>query len=156
VATLTSQLNKVLQYLKRLSSDLLDSCVELFRFLPIKFKLSIIIGSVVIFVITAFSILVLQNQRTVIMQRMTQVSLVLLQDLSESVKGDLLLAKDDKVREAVFRLIKTDIAGLTRVAVLNHKASQVAAFDHFGREFKIEQPLRFLKVRHFEVAEGRE
>ncbi len=153
--TLTSQLNKVLHYLKRLSSNLLDSCIVLFRFLPIKFKLSIIIGSVVIFVITAFSFLVWQNQKTVIMQRMTQVSLVLLKNLSESVKGDLLLAKDDKVREAVFRLIKTDIAGLTKVAVLNHKASQVAAFDHLGKEFKIEQPLRLLKVRHFEVAEGR-
>lgn len=149
-------IRKILHGVQNITKQVWRRSVELFRFLPIKFKLSLIIGAIVVVVVSAFSLLVLQNQRVVLMARMNQVGQVLLQNLSESVKGDLLLGKDEKVREAVFRLIKTDIAGLQRVAILNHKARAIAAFDHEGKEFVVAERGKWLKTRAFTVQERRE
>lgn len=53
---------------------------------------------------------------------------VLIQNLAESAKEDLLLGKNDKVNLAVHRLQKNTIDGLTQVAILNHKDDVVAFF----------------------------
>lgn len=123
--------------------------VELFKFLPIRFKLSLIIGSIVVLVVFVFGIIVLQSQKIALMQRMAQVCNVLVQNLSESAKGDLLLGKNDKVIEAVYRLKRTKIEGLKNVAVLNHKGEIIAAFE----KEDIENPAEFLKIKDFTIVE---
>jgi len=154
--TLIANLRKILRAVKHHSVEAWYTCVELFSFLPIRFKLSLIIGAIVVCVVTTFSLLVLRNHEISLMARMQQVGLVLLQNLSESVKGDLLLGKEEKVREAVFRLIRTDIEGLTRVAILNHKGRQIAASDKKGNAFPVPNPIQLLRIRHFTVQAGEE
>ncbi|HEX9653270.1 MAG TPA: adenylate/guanylate cyclase domain-containing protein [bacterium] len=90
--------------------------------------MSLIIGAIVILVMTAFSLIVLQSQKIALQNRTTQMCYVLVQNLAESVKGDLLLGKTEKVREAVYRLQKNTIDGLQQVAIFNHKVDVVAEF----------------------------
>jgi len=123
--------------------------VGFFRFLPIRFKLSLIIGSIVVLVISVFSLTILHNQQTALMNRMNQVCNVLVQNLSETAKGDLILGKEDKVKEAVLRLKNTDIEGLKQVAILNHKAKLIAAFDKEGEKIDINIPRDLHKIEKF-------
>lgn len=120
-----------------------------FRSLPIRFKLSLIIGSIVVLVISIFSLTILHNQQTALMSRMNQVCKVLVQNLSETAKGDLLLGKNNKVKETVLRLKNTDIEGLKQVAILNHKAELVAAFDKAGEKINIDIPADLHKIDQF-------
>lgn len=129
------------------------NCVEIFRFLPIRFKLSLIIGAIVVLVVTAFGLIVLQSQKVALMNRMTQVCNVLIQNLSENVRGDLLLGEYDKVKEAVSRFKKTQIEGLEQVAVLNHKAKLIAQFDKEGKEIKFVNQEKLLKLGELTVIE---
>jgi adenylate cyclase len=122
-----------------------NKSIDIFKFLPIRFKLSLIIGGIVVLVIAAFSLIVLQSQRIALMQRMTQVCNVLIQNLAESVKGDLLLGNNDKVTEAVWRLKNSSIEGLKQVAILNHKGKLVASFDRDGESITFEHAAEILK-----------
>jgi adenylate cyclase len=90
-------------------------------------------------------LIVLQSQRIALMQRMTQVCNVLIQNLAESVKGDLLLGNNDKVTEAVWRLKNSSIEGLKQVAILNHKGKLVASFDRDGESITFEHAAEILK-----------
>ncbi|MFQ5648823.1 MAG: adenylate/guanylate cyclase domain-containing protein [bacterium] len=127
--------------------------VERFRFLPIRFKLGLIIGAIVVVVLTAFSLIILQSQEMVLMKRMTQVSNVLIRTLSETAKGDLLLRRHDQVKEIVFRLNNTNVEGLKRVAIINHEGQVVAGFDKEGETIKIENPKSLLTLRRFTALE---
>lgn len=129
--------------------------IELFKFLPIRFKLSLIIGTIVVIVVTVFSLIILQSQKIALMNRMTQVCNVLIQNLAESVKGDLLENNTYKVKESVLRLKKTDIEGLREMAVLDRQGQVVASFSLDGHEVEIRQARRFLKLRDLWVAEKR-
>ena len=123
------------------------------RILPIRIKLSLIIASIVVFVLTAFSLIVLQNQKVALMQRMNQVCRVLIENLAETSKGDLLLDEKEGVTEAVFRLKKTSIDGLQRAAILNRRAETVASFDVDGQEVKFANAAELLKIPEFTVRE---
>ena len=125
--------------------------LELFKFLPIRFKLSLIIGSIVVLVVFIISAFVLHNQKLALMNRMKQVSTVLIQNLSETAKDDLLMGKDAKVQEAVLRLKNTGIAGLRSVAVLNHEGNVVAEFDKKGLPIQLEKKDTLLEIRKFTV-----
>ncbi|MFQ5825138.1 MAG: adenylate/guanylate cyclase domain-containing protein [bacterium] len=88
------------------------------------------------------------------MNRMTQVCNVLIQSLSETVKGDLLLGENDKVKEAVLRFKKTKIEGLEQVAVLDHKAKIVAQFDKEGKDIQLDYQQDLLKLRGLKIVEN--
>lgn len=132
-----------------------EKCVEFFRFLPIRFKLSLIIGAIVVIVITAFSLTVLQSQREALMTRMTQVCGVLIQNLAESVKGSLLSGEKEKVTEEVYKLRKTSIEGLKQVAIFNHKGELVESFDKSGEEVIPRSPADLLALKGLERRETR-
>ncbi len=132
------------------------SCVELFKFLPIRFKLSLIIGTIVVAVLTVFSMIVLHSQKIALMNRMTQVCNVLIQNLAESVKGDMILGKEDNVVEYVLRIKKNGIEGLQQAAVLSRKAEVVASFDKSGKNVAIDNPEKLLGLRKFTVVEETE
>ena len=123
------------------------------RILPIRIKLSLIIASIVVFVLTAFSLIVLQNQKVALMQRMNQVCRVLIESLAETSKGVLLLNEKEGVTEAVFRLKKTSIDGLQRAAILNRRAETVASFDIDGQEVEFANAAELLKIPEFIVRE---
>ncbi|MFQ5709035.1 MAG: adenylate/guanylate cyclase domain-containing protein [bacterium] len=108
--------------------------------------MSLIIGAIVFFVIAIFGIVVLQSQKVALMSRMTQVCDVLVQNLAETVKGDLLLEQNDKVMEAVLRLQKTTIEGLKQIAIINRKGKVVAFADREQAPLKLEAPAEFLKL----------
>lgn len=136
----------------RIVQSFWHKCVEIFKFLPIRVKLSLILGVLVVSVIAVFGFTVLQSQKAALMSRMNQVCNVLLQSLAETVKGDLLLGQDDKVILAVHQLQKTDIEGLQQVAVFNREADCIAFFDNVNRENKeanFENPARFVKQQKF-------
>ena len=128
--------------------------VELFRFLPIRLKLSLIIGSIVALVLTMLSLIVIQTQESAVLRQMNQVADALIRNLAETVKGDLLLANNDNVKEAVLRLNNTDIAGLKKVAVVNHKGEVVAGFAKGGERFELEDPKDLLRYRKFTIVDG--
>ncbi len=123
------------------------------RILPIRIKLSLIIATIVVFVLTAFSLIILQNQKVALMQRMNQVCRVLIESLAETAKGGLLLNEKEGVTEAVFRLKKTSIDGLQRVAILNRRAETVASFDVDGQEVKFANAAELLRIPEFTVRE---
>ena len=123
------------------------------RILPIRIKLSLIIATIVVFVLTAFSLIILQNQKVALMQRMNQVCRVLIESLAETAKGGLLLNEKEGVTEAVFRLKKTSIDGLQRVAILNRRAETVASFDVDGQEVKFTNAAELLRIPEFTVRE---
>jgi adenylate cyclase len=77
---------------------------------------------------TIFSLVVLQSQKIALKNRTQQMCSVLAQNLAESVKGDLLLGKDEKVKEAVYRLQKNWIDGLDQVAILNREGAMIAMY----------------------------
>ncbi len=128
--------------------------VELFRFLPIRLKLSLIIGSIVVLVLTMLSLIVIQTQESAVLKRMNEVSDALIRNLAETVKGDLLLGKDDNIKEAVLRLNNTNIEGLKKVAVVNHQGQVVAGIDRGGEQFEIQDPQSFLQYRSFTIVDG--
>jgi adenylate cyclase len=144
---------KAYQRFRRIVSSIRDKCLEIFNFLPIRVKLSLIIGSIVVSVIVVFGVIVLHSQKVALMERMTQVCNVLIQNLAETVKGNLLLGENDKIMEAVLRLQKPRIEGLKQVAVINRKGELVAYFD------KDEEPVSFpnvsavLRIKDFTVFE---
>jgi len=123
------------------------------RILPIRIKLSLIIAAIVVFVLSAFSLIILQNQKVALMKRMNQVCRVLIENLAETSKGDLLLDGKEGVTEAVFRLKKTSIDGLQRVAILNRGAEIVASFDVDGQEVKFANATELLKISKFTIRE---
>jgi len=123
------------------------------RILPIRIKLSLIIASIVVLVISAFSLIILQNQKVALMQRMNQVCRVLIQSLAETSKGDLLLDEKERVTEAVFRLKKTSVDGLEKAAILNRRAEPVASFDINGQEVKFANATELLKISKFTIIE---
>lgn len=123
------------------------------RILPIRIKLSLIIATIVVFVLTAFSLIILQNQKVALMQRMNQVCRVLIESLAETAKGGLLLNEKEGVTEAVFRLKNTSIDGLQRVAILNRRAETVASFDVDGQEVKFANAAELLRIPEFTVRE---
>lgn len=129
--------------------------VERFKFLPIRFKLDLIIGAIVVTVLTVFSLIILKSQEVVLMKVMTQVSEMFIRNLSESVKGDLLLGKSDQVKENVFRLYNTNIEGLKQVAIVNHEGEVVAGFDKEGEALNLGDPKRFLQVKKFTAIQER-
>ncbi|MFQ5864585.1 MAG: adenylate/guanylate cyclase domain-containing protein [bacterium] len=138
---------------QHLISSLWQKSVEIFKFLPIRFKLSLIIGTIVVFVVTTFGLIVLHSQKVALMNSVTQVCNALIQGLSENVKGDLLLGEYDKVIEAVHRFKKTQIEGLEQVAVLNHKAKLIAQFDKEGKEIRFVNQADLLKLRNLSIVE---
>ncbi|MCG8607650.1 HAMP domain-containing protein [bacterium] len=83
------------------------------------------------------------------MTRMTQVCNVLIQNLAESVKGNLLSGKYEKVTEEVYKLRKTSIEGLTQVAILNHKGDLVESFDKGGEEVVLANTKELLNLTGF-------
>ncbi|MFQ5768995.1 MAG: adenylate/guanylate cyclase domain-containing protein [bacterium] len=121
--------------------------VELFKFLPIKFKLSLIIATIVILVVSVFSLIVLHSQKRALMERMTQVCNVLIQNLSESIKGNLLVGELEKVQEAVHRLKNSNIAGMKQIYIVNHKGKIVAASDKNVTVRDGVDPLKFRKLK---------
>ncbi len=128
--------------------------VELFKFLPIRFKLSLIIGAIVVSVVTIFSLVILHSQKRALMNRMTQVCNVLVQNLAESVKGHLMEHDDYEVTEAVLRLKKTDIEGLRQVGVVNRRGEAVAAFSVDSSEIALPDVRRFVQTHALQVVEG--
>ncbi len=140
-------------WFNRFSRNAHSSFVEYFQFLPIRFKLGLLIVSIVMSVLIVFSIVVIHSQKTALMQRMTQVCNVLIRNLSESVKGDLLFDQDEQVIEQVLRLKNTSIEGLRKVAVINRNAEVVAGFDAEGDVVEIPNPKDLLKYRELTVVE---
>lgn len=139
---------------RRLLRSLWQNSVEIFKFLPIRIKLSLIIATIVIGVISVFGAVVLHSQRAALMNRMTQVCNVMIRSLAETIKGDLLLGNHDKVTEAVLRLQRTTIEGLEQVAVFNRKAELVGYFHVHDQKPKFEDPVRFLQYDEFTTVEG--
>ena len=135
-------------------SSIWANCIEIFKFLPIRFKLSLIIGAIVISVIVVFGLIVLQSQKVALMKRMTQVCNVLIKSLSETVKGDLLLGENDKVLEAVLRLQKTNIEGLKQVAVINRKEELIPYFDKEDEPSSFNNVSAILRIRNFTIIEN--
>ncbi|MCZ6820057.1 MAG: adenylate/guanylate cyclase domain-containing protein [Calditrichaeota bacterium] len=127
--------------------------VERFRFLPIRFKLGLIILAIVIAVLIVFSFIVLRSQEAAFMRRMSEVNAILLRNLSDSAKGDLLLGKNDQVKEAVLRLKNSDIPGLKQVAIVNRSGNEVFAFDKNGEPVEFDDAKRLLGLREFTVLE---
>ena len=123
------------------------------RILPIRIKLSLIIASIVVLVLSAFSVIILHNQEVALMQRMNQVCGVLIKNLAETSKGDLLLDEKDGVTEAVFRLKKTSVDVLEKVAILNRRAETVASFARDGQEVKLANATELLKISEFTIKE---
>ncbi|MFQ5639449.1 MAG: adenylate/guanylate cyclase domain-containing protein [bacterium] len=144
---------KPLQGLRLGMRKMWRSSIEIFKFLPIRFKLSLIIGAIVVIVMSVFSLFVLRNQKIALMNRMNQVCNVLIQNLAESVKEGLLLDKKEKVPEHVLRLKKTSIEGLKQVAILNRKAEIVAFFNNDGEKVLIDRPENLLKIRELTILE---
>lgn len=87
------------------------------------------------------------------MQRMNQVCNVLIKNLAETAKGDLLLDQNNKVTEALFRLKSTHIEGLQSAAILDRRAEVVASFDLEGGKVEFANPTQFLKLMEFTVRE---
>ncbi len=152
--------NLIFIYLKKIFhkchywlSSTWDKSAELFGFLPIRLKLSLIIGGIVIIVLMVFSLIVFQTLQRNVMLRLNQVCEVLIENLSESVYGDLIDGKNAKVIETVIRIKKTDIEGLKQVAIVNSDAQLVAALDTESGEVIIEDLEERLKYKELEKFE---
>ncbi len=130
------------------------SIAEYFRFLPIRFKLSLIIGAIVLFVLSMLSLILIQTQEAATLQRVSQVSGALIRNLAETVKGDLLRGESGKVKEAVLRLNNAEVEGLKRAVVVNHEAELVAGFDKDGEAIELANPQELLQYRQFSVVES--
>lgn len=129
------------------------SSVERYKFLPIRVKLRLIIGTIVVIVVSVFSLILLHSQKLALMNRMNQVCNVLIQNLAEQVKGALLLDKDEEVTEYVMRLKKTSIEGLMQIAILNRQAKIVASFDIANGKVEIENPQAALRLKAVAIEE---
>ncbi|RMF57103.1 MAG: HAMP domain-containing protein [Calditrichaeota bacterium] len=124
-----------------------------FSSLPIRFKLSLMIGLIVVSVVLVFSLIVLHRQRAVLMARMTQVCRVLIQNLSETAKGDLILNNHNRMKEAALRLVNTRVEGLVHVAVLDRNARPVASFGPGGQEIAVDIPGDIFQFQTLSVVE---
>jgi adenylate cyclase len=130
-----------------------NKLVELFQFLPIKLKLSLIIGLVVTIVLSVFSLFVIQNQKTALQARMDRICEVLLQTLSERVKGDILDQNEDSIREAALRLKKKNITGLLKIAVVDRKGKTIVAYDEHEKPFELPRLNRLAGDKIFQIYE---
>jgi methyl-accepting chemotaxis protein len=132
-----------------------QSSIEIFKFLPIRFKLSLIIGTIVLIVVGIFSLMVLHSQKKALMKRMNQVTNVLIQNLAESVKGRLLLEGKEQILEYVVSLQTRGIEGLKQVAVLDRRGDIVASSARDGEEVVIQNTVEILKFDKLTVIEKR-
>ncbi len=84
------------------------------------------------------------------MSTIRQVSRMLVTNISEAAKGDLILGNDGQIKEMVLRQLNTRrIPGLKGVAVINRKGEVVASFEGDGEQRSIENPKALLSVRRF-------
>jgi adenylate cyclase len=94
--------------------------LELFSCFPIRYKLTVIIGAIVLLVMSVFSVIVLLNQQYAIKKRTTQMCQVLVQNLAVSLEDHMLFKRYDKVREVALRLLqKSSIDGFRQFAIWN-------------------------------------
>jgi len=135
------------------AASLWRKSLDLFSCFPIRYKLSLIIGAIVLLVMTAFTLIVLRNQQMALKNRTTQMCYFLVQNLAESVKGDLLLAKSEKVREAVFRLQNNTIEGLEQVSIFNHKGEVIADYFKSGERIANLNAAQILNLKKFTTIE---
>ncbi len=110
-------------------------------------KLWVILSSVVFVSTAIITGVVLRNQESALMNRMDQVCEALIGNLSDSVKGDLLLGQNEKVVENVWRYMNGAIEGLEKVAVFNAQGKLVAGSDVTGRAFTMRLPREFLSLQ---------
>lgn len=136
-----------------LAASLWRKGLDLFSCFPIRYKLTLIIGAIVLLVMAAFTLIVLRNQQIALKNRTTQMCYVLVQNLAESVKGDLLLGKNEKVSEAVFRLRNNAIDGLSRVSIINHKSEVIVDYSQYGESNDTLTPAQILSLKKFTTME---
>lgn len=127
--------------------------LDVYRSLPIRFKLGIIIVLIVMTVLGVFSVAMLHSQRTALIERMNQVCNVLIRNLAESVKGDLMLQNKDAVTEKVLRLKNTGIVGLEKAAILDRKGLVVAGFEVDSDAAEVKEARYYLNKSEFGVVE---
>ncbi len=106
--------------------------VARFQYLPIRLKLMVIIGTIVVSVIFSFSLFVIKNQEDTLMDRMDQVCKVLIETLSDAAKDGLLLKKTEQIPEAVHTLKNNAIQGLNKVAIISSNPRRVIGVDADG------------------------
>lgn len=122
----TFYLKKIIRKSRFILTYIWVKSLDVFKFLPIRFKLSLIIGSIVIIVVMVFSLILLQRQKSALRSRMIEVSEILVKNFAEPLKDDLLLGKHDNVQVAVNKLKNSHVEGLQQIHVVNHRGKLAA------------------------------
>lgn len=99
---------------------------DLFISFPIKQKLTIIIGLIVITVILVLSFIFEQTEKQLLQSKLEEICNLSVQYLSYVIREDLLLGKYDRIKEAVLRLKNQNIKGLDYAWVVNRQGQCIA------------------------------
>jgi len=111
-----------------------NAAKDLFISFPIKRKLSIIIGLIVIFVIVVITIIFQQTENRLLRSKLQEINKLSVQYLSYDIKENLLLGELDtselnKIKESVLRLKSQNINGLDYAWVINRHGEIIAHTD---------------------------
>jgi len=91
----------------------------LFQSFPIRVKLSLIMGAVVISVVITLSLIVFQSEKRLLRERLDELCDVSVKSLSTLIKGNLLTGKEGDITEIILRIKKLGISGLQDIWVIN-------------------------------------
>ncbi|MCI0515038.1 HAMP domain-containing protein [candidate division KSB1 bacterium] len=94
---------------------------------PIQFKLSLILTSLVLVIVTILNIFVLQHEKRILRERLDELCLLNIKSLASSIPGYLLIEDIAPIAEAVFRTQKAGISGLKSIAVIDRSGKIVAS-----------------------------
>ncbi len=124
-------LQKSFQKLKSFIQLTWNNAKDLFISFPIKRKLSIIIGLIVIFVIFVITIIFQQTENRLLKSKLEEINNLSVQYLSYDIKENLLLGELDdselnKIKESVLRLKNQNINGLEYAWVINRHGICIA------------------------------
>jgi len=99
---------------------------ELFISFPIKRKLSIIIGLIVVIVIFVLSVIFQQTEKRLLNSKLEEICNLTVQYLAYDIKENLLFEKYDYIKEQVLRIKNQNIKGLDYAWVINRHGDCVA------------------------------
>jgi class 3 adenylate cyclase len=116
---LMSPVKNFFLYSKKLSNSAWTVSKGLFNSFPIKQKLSIIIGLIVVAVIFVLSIIFQQTEKKLLQSKLEEICNLSVQYLSYVIQEDLLLGEYDRIKAPVLRIKNQNIKGLDYAWVIN-------------------------------------
>lgn len=99
---------------------------NLFISFPIKQKLSIIIGLIVIIVIIVLSLIFQQTEKRILTSKIEEICNLSVHYLASDIKDNLLLDQLSEIKESVFKIKNQNINGLDYAWVINRQGELIA------------------------------